>query len=281
MTGEKGDYVTTEPVRSNTPDYGFLDQPEVARVLFHPRRDPPNRPLPLRVRLVRIPVDEGIAISARMHRADPAGPTVLFFHGNGEIAADYDGISPLYTGLGINLFIADFRGYGSSDGQPRASHLLADAIAIYEKTASILEENELRARPLFIMGRSLGSAAAIEIARHARDNIDGLIVESGFAYTLPLLATLGLRWEQEQTDEARDGFGNLEKIAQVHVPTLIIHGEDDWLIPVENGHALHEGCGAADKRLVTVPGAGHNDLMFTGQAEYFDALRAVVMGARM
>jgi hypothetical protein len=280
LAGEKGDNVTTEPVRSNTPDYGFLDQPEVARVLFHPRSDPPNRPLPLRVRLVRIPVDEGIAISGRLHRADPAGPTVLFFHGNGEIAADYDGISPLYTGLGINLFVADYRGYGSSDGQPTASYLLADAVAICEKMASILMDNELLTRPLFIMGRSLGSAAAIEIARYAGDSIEGLIIESGFAYTLPLLATLGLRWDQERTDEARDGFGNLEKIAHVHVPTLIIHGEDDWLIPVENAHALHKGCGAADKRLVTVPGAGHNDLMFTGQAEYFDALGAVVLGAR-
>jgi pimeloyl-ACP methyl ester carboxylesterase len=157
---------------------------------------------------------------------------------------------------------------------------LADAAAIYETTASLLVEHELRARPLFIMGRSLGSAAAIEIARQAGGNIDGLIIESGFAYTLPLLATLGLRWDQERTDETRDGFGNLGKIAQVQVPTLIIHGQDDWLIPVENAHALHELCGAADKRLVTVPGAGHNDLMFTGQAEYFDAIRALVMGAR-
>jgi pimeloyl-ACP methyl ester carboxylesterase len=258
--------------------FELLDRPEVSRVLFHPRRDPPNRPLPLRVRSLQIQVDEGIAVSARLHRANLDGPTILFFHGNGEIAADYDGISPLYTNLGINLLVVDYRGYGSSDGQPRASHLLTDAVTTYNKVDSILVENELRAKPLFVMGRSLGSAAAIEIARHADGGIAGLIIESGFAYTLPLLTTLGLRMGLKGGDEAREGFGNLEKIAQVHVPTLIIHGQDDWLIPVNNGRALYEHSGATEKRLVTIPHAGHNDLLFTGQKPYFDALRAFVAG---
>jgi pimeloyl-ACP methyl ester carboxylesterase len=255
----------------------LLDRPEVSRVLFHPRRDPPNRPLPLRVRSLQIQVDRGIAVSARLHRANPDGPTILFFHGNGEIASDYDGISPLYTSLGINLLVVDYRGYGSSDGQPRASHLLADAVKVYERADSIFLENGLRAKSLFVMGRSLGSAAAIEIAWHAGAEIAGLIIESGFAYTLPLLVTLGLRLELTETDESRVGFGNMDKIAQIHVPTRIIHGQDDWLIPVENGRALYEHSGATDKKLVTIPHAGHNDLLFTGQEPYFDALRAFVV----
>ncbi len=270
--------MTDKSGKGSSRDIGILDRPEVSRVLFHPRRDSPHRPIPLRVRSVRFQVDEEITVSGRLHRAKLDGPTILFFHGNGEIAADYDGISPLYTGLGINLLVVDYRGYGSSDGQPTASQLLADAVEVYETTKSVLLRHELKARPLFIMGRSLGSAAAIEIAWHARDDIDGLIIESGFAYTLPLLATLGLRMELAGADEAHNGFGNLDKIAQVRKPTLIIHGQDDWLIPVENAHALHERSGATDKRLVTIPGAGHNDLLFTGQTPYFEALRRFVLG---
>jgi pimeloyl-ACP methyl ester carboxylesterase len=259
-------------------NFELLDRPEVTRVLFHPRRDWPNRPLPLRVRALHIPVDEEIAISGRLHRAKLDGPTILFFHGNGEIASDYDGISPLYTRLGINLLVVDYRGYGSSNGQPMASHMLADAITLYKRTTSILVEHELRAKPIFVMGRSLGSAAAIEIAHHAGNQISGLIIESGFAYTLPLLATLGLRRELEGADETRDGFDHLDKIARVRVPTLIIHGQDDRLIPVKDGHVLYEHCGATDKRLVTIPHAGHNDLLFSGQTPYFEALRAFVLG---
>jgi pimeloyl-ACP methyl ester carboxylesterase len=256
--------------------YQILDGPEVSRVLFHPRPDPPDRPLPLRVRSVQFEVDDGVAIGGRLHRAKLDGPNLLFFHGNGELASDYDGISLLYTSLGINLLVVDYRGYGSSDGEPSASHLLNDAIRTFEHTGPLLLEHGLKPRPLFVMGRSLGSAAGIEVASHAGDQIDGLIIESGFALTLPLLVTLGLRLQVPELMEAQDGFGNLEKIAQVRVPTLIIHGQEDRLIPVENGEALYEHAGAADKRLVTIPNAGHNDLLFTGQRPYFDALRAFI-----
>lgn len=261
-----------------TYDLEFLDQPGVTRVLFHPRRDPPDRPLPLRVRSLQIPVAEGVSVSGRLHRAQADGPTILFFHGNGEIATDYDGLSPLYTRLGINLLVADYRGYGSSDGQPSASHLLADAVAVYEQMPELLAENDLRPQPLFVMGRSLGSAAALEIARQAGDEIAGLILESGFAQTLPLLATLGLRLELQGADETEDGFGNLDKIAAVTVPTLIIHGEDDRLIPVENATDLYQHSGADQKTLITIPGAGHNDLLFKGQTNYFRALQTFIFG---
>lgn len=251
-----------------------LDRPDVSRVLFHPRRDLQYRTVPLRVRSLSIPVDDGIAVSGRLYRAKDDGPIILFFHGNGEIASDYDGISPLFTGLGLNLFVVDYRGYGSSDGQPTASNLLEDAMRIFEQSASIIVEHGFQARPLYVMGRSLGSAAAIEIACRAGHDLVGLIIESGFAHTFPLLTTLGLRTSLEGIDEASDGFGNLAKIAQVDAPTLIIHGQEDQLIPIENAQALYKHSAAADKQLVTISGAGHNNLLFAGQETYFAALKA-------
>jgi pimeloyl-ACP methyl ester carboxylesterase len=258
----------------------LLDRPEVTRVLFYPRPEPPDRPVPLRVRSVDIEVEEGITLSGRLHRAKLDGPNLLFFHGNGELASDYDGISLLYTSLGINLLIVDYRGYGTSDGQPSASTMLDDALTVFEQTGPLLVENGLKARPLFVMGRSLGSAAALEVAQHAGGAIDGLILESGFGRTRPLLVTLGLRQEIEGLDEALDGFGNLAKIAEIQTPTLIIHGEQDRLIPVENGRALFEHAAAPHKQLVLIPDAGHNDLLFTGQRQYFEALRGFIFGDR-
>jgi alpha-beta hydrolase superfamily lysophospholipase len=255
-------------------DYAILDQPDVSRVLFHPRRDVQYRTIPLRVRSLTIPVAEGISVSGRLYRANADGPVILFFHGNGEIASDYDGISPLFTSRGLNLLVVDYRGYGSSDGQPTASNLLADAIEVFQQSATIILEHGFRAQPLFVMGRSLGSAAAIEIAYRAGREPGGLIIESGFAYTFPLLTTLGLRTSLEGIDEASDGFGNLTKIAQIGTPTLIIHGREDQLIPIENAQALYEHSAADDKKLVTISKASHNDLLFMGQETYFDALKA-------
>jgi pimeloyl-ACP methyl ester carboxylesterase len=255
----------------------LLDRPEVSRVLFHLRRDLPGRATPPGAHIVRFEVEAGITVGGRLYRAGTDDPVVLYFHGNGEIASDYDGIAPLYTQIGVNLLVADYRGYGISDGQPSASCLLDDAIVVYEKTPALLAAQGLSHERLFVMGRSLGSAAALEIAGHAGGEIAGLIIESGFAETLPLLATLGL--QVRGGDEARDGLGHPEKIAQVRVPTLIIHGEADWLIPVENGRTLYARAGADDKRLVTIPHAGHNDLLFAGQRPYFEAVRAFVHGA--
>lgn len=72
------------------------------------------------------------------------------------------------------------------------------------------------------------------------------------------------------------GFDNADKMARVVVPTLIIHGEADRVIPVANGNKLYESCGVERKKLVIIPTAGHNDLLYYGTKEYFGAIRELV-----
>lgn len=253
----------------------ILDRPEVTGILYHPRPDS-MRPAPgSPAQAVHIPVAEGISVGGMIFPAREGGPAILYFHGNGEIASDYLMLADLYTGLGITLFVVDYRGYGASDGSPTASTQLADALEAYGQARRLLAANGAGTENLFVMGRSLGSASALEVAVHARDEISGLIIESGFALTFPLIERLGaLRFPE--ADEGRDGFGNLAKIARVRVPTLIIHGREDWIIPAEDGHMLHERAGAADLRMLEIPGAGHNDLLMVGQRAYFTAIRDFV-----
>lgn len=249
----------------------ILDRPEVLRVLFHPRREDefgPGRPGTL---TITFEVEPGLHIGGRLYPASHHAPAILYFHGNGEIAADYDGIAPLYMGLGITLLVVDYRGYGISGGRPTASHLLADAIHIFEDLGDVLAEQSLAPARLYIMGRSLGSAAAIEVARHASDRLAGLIVESGFADTFALLDRLGLR--VQGADEECDGFDNAAKIETVQRPTLIIHGRNDVLIPASDGQELYRRSASADRRLVLIPGAGHNDLLWVGKKTYFEAIQ--------
>jgi len=262
----------------------ILDQPEVLRALFYPRRDYALAPIPPGVYLVAVEVEPGVTIGGRLYPVAGEAPAILYFHGNGEIAADYDNIAPLYTRLGITLrqaqgrllLVIDYRGYGRSAGTPTASHLLADAVAVFDAVGHIFEGNALTPSRLYVMGRSLGSAAAIEVALHAREQLTGLIVESGFADTFALLARLGAR--VQGADEERDGFGNPAKMGQLTTRTLIIHGQDDVLIPASDGRELYRRCAAPDKRLVLIPGAGHNDLMMVGMSQYFEAIRTFVYG---
>jgi alpha-beta hydrolase superfamily lysophospholipase len=253
--------------------YDVLDRPEVVSVLFYPRRDVGLPRLTAGVHTVRIPVAPDVRLGGKLFVAAAGSPVILYFHGNGEIASDYDTIAPFYSRLGLTLLVVDYRGYGLSEGNPSATALIDDAWAVFSRTREVLAERGVEAGELFVMGRSLGSAAALEIVDRAKDGIAGLIIESGFAYTFELIERIGFL---QLTDayEHKDGFGNLDKIARAKLPTLILHGERDWIIPISDAEALYETSGAQQKSLVRIPGAGHNDLMLVGRETYFDAIAA-------
>ncbi|NBC31888.1 MAG: alpha/beta fold hydrolase [Alphaproteobacteria bacterium] len=260
-----------------TGSFSLIDQPDVLDVLFHPRRDYFGAASARASRIVDVETADGVSIGGRLYAVQPDSPLVLFFHGNGEIAADYEAIAPLYRRLGIALLVMDYRGYGTSTGTPTAETLVADARAIAAKLPDMLAAQSLAPARRYVMGRSLGSASALEIAAVAPDGFDGLIIESGFAHTFPLIERLR-GWAVPGASEADHGFNNLAKIGRTTLPTLIIHGEQDWIIPVGDGRDLYEHCPAEDKRLVTVPNAGHNDLILTGQRPYFDAIQKFING---
>ncbi|MEO5372929.1 MAG: lysophospholipase [Alphaproteobacteria bacterium] len=256
--------------------HAALDRADVTAVLFHPRSDGYGLEDSPGLHSVRIPVAKGISVAAKIFVAAADAPLILYFHGNGEIASDYDEISRIYNHFGFSLLVVDYRGYGGSDGQPDASSLIADAMPVYNGVANLMTERGLAFPSLYVMGRSLGSAPALEVASRVGEDISGLIIESGFAFTVPLIERLG--GSAAGLDEDRDGFRNLAKMEKVTVPTLVIHGESDWVIPVQDGLALHGHCRAADKRLLTVPNAGHNDLLMMALDRYFGAIHELAFG---
>ena len=252
------------------PDYTSLDRPDVRMLLFHPRRTVGHTNADRRFQEVRIPVAENIAIGARFHMAPMDGPTILFFHGNGEVVADYDDIGPLFNRLGINFMAVDYRGYGCSDGDPTVATMMADCHRILPFCEAWKVDNGFSG-PMLVMGRSLGSASALELVAAYPDRIDGLIVESGFAWAAPLLRKLGVDPEVIGFEES-SGFANVDKIRQFGKPTLVIHAEFDHIIPFTDGETLFDASPAEDKTLTMIPGANHNDIFMRGLDRYLDAV---------
>ncbi len=250
-----------------------LDRPEIGQRLFHPRPDPaPADP----ARDAWATASDGTRLYVRLHDARPEFPTLLLFHGNGEVASDYDGLAPLLKRSGVNLAVAEFRGYGRSEGAPTASKLAGDAEAVFDFMRERLTR-QAGAPRLVVMGRSLGSACALALAASRTRDVAGLVVESGFARTLPLLRTLGA--PVMDVSEA-DGFGNLEHIKAFAGPTLVICGGEDTLIPPAEAHLLYDASPAQDKTLLVIPEAGHNDLLAVGPHEYLEAVAALAEKAR-
>ena len=251
-------------------DYSAFDIPEITMTLFYPRREM-GTPEPAGPHeSVLIPVEKEIQVGGRFHLASLMAPNILFFHGNGEIVSDYDDMALLYRDAGINFLPVDYRGYGRSTGRPSVTAMMRDCHVIFWYTRTWLTERGYRG-PFIVMGRSLGSASALELAYQYEQIIDGLIIESGFAYVEPLLNLLGLSLDYLGLTE-KEGFGNIDKIRHFSGPTLIIHGEYDDIIPFAEGKSLFEASPSRQKRFLAVQFAGHNDLFFRGMTDYLDAV---------
>jgi len=251
------------------PDYSDLDRPEILSFVFYPRRD--WTPTPPGAADYSIPVGEGVAISCRFYLDAADSPCILYFHGNGEVVSDHDWIAPLYNREGISLFVVDYRGYGLSGGTPNFSHMTADAHSICRFFAETVRPQG-SSRPLFVMGRSLGTHSAVELAFHYPERFRGLIVESGLANIARLVNLFGLH--SERVAELAEALS--ARIQSITLPALIIHGEQDSLIPLSHATELHNSIGSVEKRLVVIPGADHNDIMLVGTEQYFSAIREFV-----
>jgi pimeloyl-ACP methyl ester carboxylesterase len=264
-----------------TIDYSALDRPEVLMFLFHPRAESGlefqaagSKDAPSGRTDVMIPVANDVEIGARFHMTAKSGANILFFHGNGEIVADYDELGAVYNQMNINFLAVDYRGYGRSTGQPTVSAMMQDCHAIFEFARRWLQANDYRG-PIIIMGRSLGSASALELAAAYPDEIKGLIIESGFAYAGPLLQLLGIDLAAMGFKEER-GFGNIDKIRKFKKPTLIIHAEYDHIIPFSDGQALYDAGQSSSRALLKIPEANHNDIFMRGLQEYLAAVKSLV-----
>jgi len=252
-------------------DYSRLDRPEILMFLFHPRPEWGSSQSDGAFEDILIQAEKDVVIGARFHAAGHDDPVILFFHGNGEIVADYNDLGPLYAKAGTNFLPVDYRGYGRSNGSPTITAMMRDAHVIFNYVLNWLKQRGCTG-PLIVMGRSLGSASALELAANYSDSISGLIIESGFAYARPLLMLLGIDMEAMGISE-QDGFRNRDKITGFLKPTLIIHGEHDQLLPLSEGKALYEASQAEDKRLLVIKGATHNDIFLRGMKEYMEAVK--------
>ena len=251
-----------------------LDRPDILNVIFYPRKENIT-PLPPSCIDVEIPLSSrATVLGCRFHVHDKNAPTLLYFHGNGETVSDYDLIGDSYCAEGMNIFIASYRGYGWSTGEPTVSTLLSDSGEILEFLQKFFEENGF-VGPLFLMGRSLGSASAIDLAYRTPDVFKGLIIESGFAETLPLLEKMGLHLSENDISE-EECFDNIGKIKEISIPTLIYHGSRDELIPVVEAERLQSESGAKNKQFHMIPGADHNSLLSVAGRLYFQTIKQFI-----
>jgi fermentation-respiration switch protein FrsA (DUF1100 family) len=195
-------------------------------------------------------------------------PAVVLFHGNGGNIGDRaDLAAELHRRLGCGVILFDYRGYGKSGGKPSEQGLYADGRAAVE----LVRQRGWAAGGVILWGRSLGAAVALEVA--TSPDIEppvAIVLDSPFTSVpamgrahYPFLAPLMYFGSSELYD-------NLEKIARVSSPLLVIHGSVDRIVPQKFGRELFEAA-ASPKRWVEIEGAGHNDLPYVDKKLYWRA----------
>lgn len=201
--------------------------------------------------------------------AAPGQPTLLYFHGNaGNLASRSERVRR-FIGRGYGVLILSYRGYGGSTGTPSERTNVADAKLAYEA----LIEDGIEPDDIIVYGESLGSGVAVQLA--AGNAVGGLVLDAPYtsivdvaALAYPYLPVRPFMFDRYET---------MRYLPRVEAPLLVMHGEDDRVIPVDMGKAIYAAA-KAPKEIVTFPRAGHSDHHLYGSYDelfrWVDALRA-------
>ncbi|TKS60642.1 MAG: peptidase [Nitrospira sp.] len=215
---------------------------------------------------------DGARLFAWYVEAQANRPVILWCHGNaGNIIHRLENLKFLYQ-LGLSVFLFDYRGYGRSQAiSPSEDGLYQDALGAYDY---LTRTRMIRFERIVLFGRSLGASVAGELA--ARKPAAALILESSFPSVeavakfhyggLPMHWLLGAE------------FRLIDRLPQLSLPKLIIHGDKDDIIPLELGRQVFDAA-TPPKEWYVIQGADHNNTYQVGGGAYFRRLAEFIRKA--
>ena len=222
------------------------------------------------VEAVAIRAADGVTLQAWFlpSRTPHPSPAAIVFNGNAGNRAYRTSLAAALRGAGLSVLLFDYRGFGDSEGSPTENGLIEDARAVRRYVAG---RNDVWADRLVYFGESLGSAVAVRLAvEHAPA---ALILRSPFTSLVDVgrlhYPILPVRWL------LRDRFSSIDAIASVRAPVLIIAGDRDRIVPLEQSRRLFERA-AEPRELVVVRGADHNDAALLDGRELMGAVQRFV-----
>ena len=191
---------------------------------------------------------------------------ILYFHGNGGNLSLWAPIVASIAAHGYSVTAFDYRGYGLSTGRPTERGLYRDV----EAAVAEFWREPSTSTPVLYWGRSLGVTMASYAATIREPN--GLILESGFPDARSLMRRWPLLWMLTHLSSYRFPAADFLHRMKTPVPTLVLHGDDDRIVPIEQGRALFDSI-TAPKRFVTLRGGDHNDATPSEPETYWRAIK--------
>ena len=221
------------------------------------------------IETVFLRTDDGIRISGFYLPRERSRRAILFLHGNAGNASHRLPDALRLWSLGSSVLLLDYRGYGLSEGRPSERGVYRDGAA---GLAHLVVDLGFSHEEIAIFGRSIGSAVAVHVAQD-RD-LGGLILVSPLTSGRDVARSQGLGWTLPLIG---DPFDSVAKIGNVRSPLIVIHGEDDRILPSWMGRKLHEKA-PSGRGFFLIPGAGHNDLIERSADRFFGHVRDFLDG---
>ncbi|WP_226674630.1 alpha/beta hydrolase [Mesobacillus jeotgali] len=237
--------------------------------------------------MVEIKSEDGLKLKARFLKNDqPSGKAVILAHGYKGNSEQMPGITKFYYEQGYDILKPDARGHGLSEGDyiGYGWHDRKD----YVQWSEFLAE-KAGADDIFLHGFSMGAATVLMASgEKLPEQVKGIIADSGYTtvleelshqlkylYNLPAFPVMQVT---SVITNLRAGYtfaeaSAIESVAKNKLPLLIIHGDQDALVPTEMGNRIFEKANS-DKELWIVPGAGHTEAYTIAEQEYQEKLKA-------
>lgn len=179
-------------------------------------------------------------------------PALLFFHGNRGQMAEFAPQIIRFNKEGYGVFLAEYRGYGNSEGKINQKKMFSDGAEVYDW---IKKQGYSK---IILIGYSFGCAASIGLAD--KREVDGLVLISPFASLSRLVSE-----KYPFSDWAlKDNYPSEKTIQKLTAPILIIHGTADTLVPVHHAEILY-GQKRKDTVLHLLVGKGHREAFWTDE----------------
>lgn len=218
---------------------------------------PPAGTVVTGARDVSFTTDDGVRLGAWFVPGERE-VTVLVAGGNAGNRLHRAPLARALAARGLPVLLLDYRGYGGNPGRPTEEGLHLDVVAARRFLGDV---------PVIYFGESLGGGVVTRLATEQPP--DGLVLRSPFTdlaaagqANYPLLPVRPL---------LRDRFPVTGRIAAVRVPTVVVYGTADTIVPPEQSRAVARAAGGP-VTVVEVPGAGHNDLRLLDGPELVNAV---------
>lgn len=211
----------------------------------------------------RVVARDGVMVRVLELGVEGAARVVVHFHNNRETAQDSAGIAHELAARGLGVLLVEYRGYGaSSDASPSEDGLYADA----EAALDLLASRGIGPERIVLWGTSLGTGVAAEMARRGRGG--RLVLVTPYT-SIPDLVTEVAPFVPASV-LVPDHFDTLAKAPSIDIPTLVVHGDADEIVPFHMGERVAAAIRGA--RLLRIPGGRHGDLWMRAHASIVEAI---------